>query len=883
MSKKSNLLPQKTQAEYQAYNQRNAEIDKLKNALAGSLSKNQQIAEGIERSTAEAAERNKNLELLINKAIKKPYPKEPTKSNTQPILENLEETTNISPPPPPTQEQLQETAAKKETEPTISLPSAPQTFGQSPVVAQQLTAPFGRQTPELLRGVSFKYDNNKYKLYPQISNQQGEPLTFQEDQLDSCSDENCYTFTPRTDESLLAKYFLSLFFSNKYTEIKAVLDNDAIINKSEYQKKISEIRELINKELIDYALNTDTEIQDVDAKRNYGKKLTFTVASIFYAMENDINVTHSERSGQRRLLDRSEIYMILRNLFKKEIFKGDINKDGETRALVEQILNIYIGQGSSGSQLLTQKVTSSPDEFGEALRIGEGEGRGEEKKVDEEKNKDESELSWINFLPPNLNFKDYDFNNENNKKAFDKLKEIINNYENAKGEDFNKYFDITQLPEPIVTISEIKQAFTEKKEEGDLDKDSEEEGDLDKNGKEKEEKEEEEVNGPAEESEDIEHIEDNYEGTGGQYGGAVIYSENIKNLNNQIFLVKYKNSIKFVVPIEDQKKKQIIIIFDYFYDIQTTKPILNRYVDFVDKIKDFEQVVWYSINVKPELIEKSEQLNGDEISKQLQELGEQKKKLSEGFTGTRGAVKPRSSVDVAKSMDDELIEKEPQQQQQLQQVEELKRELAAKKQNVENNLKALFSTKDNDTKKNEILKILNKDQEEIVYDTLKERSDKLSEDEQAFMDYYKIKNIQSIYNLSNDDEKEDILHLLYDYGEYAGSPTYKERRNAVMIKYVINEEEISQIQNEFYTNNTNLQNKIVYEMGPVKFTPPIVGGNKLTKTYRNFPKKKSIPFFNTRRNLDSVTHTPLKLYTHLNKKRFTRNKKRAHKKTQRAP
>ena len=30
MSKKSNLLPQKTQAEYQAYNQRNAEIDKLK-------------------------------------------------------------------------------------------------------------------------------------------------------------------------------------------------------------------------------------------------------------------------------------------------------------------------------------------------------------------------------------------------------------------------------------------------------------------------------------------------------------------------------------------------------------------------------------------------------------------------------------------------------------------------------------------------------------------------------------------------------------------------------------------------------------------------------------------------------------------------------------
>ena len=52
-------------------------------------------------------------------------------------------------------------------------------------------------------------------------------------------------------------------------------------------------------------------------------------------------------------------------------------------------------------------------------------------------------------------------------------------------------------------------------------------------------------------------------------------------------------------------------------------------------------------------------------------------------------------------------------------------------------------------------------------------------------------------------------------------------------------------------------------MGPVKFTPPIVGGNKLTKTYRNFPKKKSIPFFNTRRNLDSVTHTPLKLYTHL--------------------
>jgi hypothetical protein len=104
-----------------------------------------------------------------------------------------------------------------------------------------------------------------------------------------------------------------------------------------------------------------------------------------------------------------------------------------------------------------------------------------------------------------------------------------------------------------------------------------------------------------------------------------------------------------------------------------------------------------------------------------------------------------------------------------------------------------------------------------------------------------------------------------------------------MTKYSIKEDTIKKIKNEFYTNNSTLQNKIITKMGPVKYIPTRVGGNKLTKTYRNFPPKKSIPFFNTRRNHDSVTHTPLKLYTHHNKKRFTRNKKRSHKKTQRAP
>jgi len=819
----------------------------------------------------------------------------------------------------------------KDQELEISPPPGSPTFGQSPVVAQQpptfgqgLKSPttnlvddlrssdkFGRQTQELLRGVSFKYENEKYKLYPQVSNQQGEPLTFQEDQLDQCAEENCFTFTPRTDESLLAKYFLTLFFSNKYTEIKAVLD-DKTENLSEYQQKISEIRKLINKELIDYALNTDAEIQDVDAKRNYGKKLTFTVASIFYAMENDINVNDSKGSGQRRKLDRNEINMILRNLFKREIFKGDNNKDREILTLSEQIIKLYIGEIVGENEVMDEELINENRDEGDIAV--------------------ESETYWLKFLPSNLNFNNYDISNENNKKAFEKLKEIITNYEgfseplrgieNPRSSidvtdlrsvkstedetgnvaDFEKYFDITLLQEPLVKNYEIRQALENNKEE-----DESYEGESEGQSK--------EGDGPDTESKPEPDTESNPEPDDYFTGGAVIYTENVDNFNKQIFMIKYENSTEFVVPIKDKKNKQIIITFYNFYDIlNPEQQFFTRYVDYFNKINNYEGVEWFSINIKPEFITKSEQLNNDELSNQLRELGEEKEKI------LQSQQPPLQSMQSPQSQQP-LLTLQPLSEitSNQQKKKELEKKIANEKKKVKDQLIQLFTTTGNDKNKNEIFKKITEDQQNIIYDTLSKRNDEFSEDEQQFMDYYKIKNIQTIYNSLNKKDKNDILHLLYDYGDYQDANLkYKKRREAVESKYNITEDAIKQIQNEFYNNNGFLQQIIMKNMGPVQFSPsssvdiaqqsdrrssasttskddlgfmaplvPVkpskVGGNNLTKTYRNFPPKKSITLFNTRRNLDSTTPTPLKLYAHINKKRFTRNKKRAHKKTQRSP
>ena len=859
------LSPSNEQAELQAEIQRNAKINKYKYALAESQSTNQQLAEKIARIRQQINEKKEKLRELEEKT-KNILPEAPSRSEKQQILKapsRLEERIQEQ----NLKEQIRELKVLEEQEQKLKLKELEEPPQPGPPTPQPPT--FGRQTPELLRGVSFKYENEKYKLYPQVSNQQGEPLTFQEDQLDQCSDENCFTFKPRTDESLLAKYFLSLFFSNKYTEIKAVLEDNRTENLSEYQQKISETYFLIKSVLI---TNTDNNIS---IQRD--KKLTFIVASIFYARENDIK-EGSGGYGQRRLLDRNEINKILLDLFKRSnLF---IN-DGDSKILANELIKLYTGEEIIDT-ITGPTTTTLTNEENEQLPAS----------------LDDKKYEWTKYLPNNLNFAGYDLNNSINKKVFEILYKILNNYNESQ---FNTIFDTTET-DPIVTFIEATSRWTEGFEE--------------------------EIESPLSPTEnevtEFEQFEDEEmketkqtEQNGGAFPQVI---DNFENFNEQILMIKYKETtdsevkVQFVVPFINRDNK-LILSFENFYNKMSVSGT-NELMDLTKQIEKYFDVKWFTINLnenfqKLQTLQTLEEnkINQEEIKNRLEA---QEKTHQKNLEIKKQNLQQVSLVSQKKTVSQESKEKPPN-------VIDLTNEEITKiinsneSENVSDSLDKQTNAKTKITK-NELLRNINSYSDETennIYNILF-RKKNLSNEEQAFIDYYDLKNIDIIFNNKDKTKIGEILHLLFDN---IGTSDYKTRIDKLQEIYGdidnikrrffnkkemnrnINSPEIRNLINSIDTNNSyyislptepsdgfeRISGEVFDITTPTADTPSKKGGNKLTKTYRNFPTKKSIPLFNTRRNLDSTTPTPIKLYAHINKKRFTRNKKRAHKKTQRSP
>jgi len=795
---------------------------------------------------------------------------------------------------------------------------------------------FGRQDPDILRGVSFKYVDQKYKLYPQVNIGTG-PLTFEESQLDDCSDENCYTFEPRIkrgNESDLAKFFLSLFFSNRYTEIKAVLEStESSENVSDYQKKMREIFELLKND----------------------KKLTFIVASIFYAMEN-------REFSYPQICDFIR-YVITNN--NKDASTIDDNALDET---VKQIAKIYTGKDL-------------------CIKLIEGENTT-------------IEDYWHTAFPKIIGFQDYwpakyrknakDFKS----KSLEKLKQLLDNYINYNVKTkFDDFFDKQQVENDTIN-------FTNKSDDLIITSDSIKEYELlmviieaktyffvpiplvlsAENDP--------ETFFLIDFDQYYDCVKDKFSNDENcfiakkEQGNTVItliqeylQSRNSINSNNnknsvatpiEIFkLVNKKlqdasqqqqqelpklSTEEFLKEMDDIKVEEL----EKFEKMEKERNelLLKKKIEELNiegLMKNYKKLDSESLEKAKETLEKANQSN-PRAAKEIMKGRFQKDKQDAIAAVESAAASAESKIDP--TLEDLIFSEDPD--------DTLGIEAAKVLLNDEKNIDLFNKMNDKNKKKIYLRAIadswetINNNFKKLLIDNFELIKD-FPESVASILSVLKEKRINEGGQINNEllsDFDKDIIDKIREAGYYPGQTltlTTEKIKKKVIRDYLDDLDLLAlhfakkniqrtsrtdttpatNIENFFYQyTNFNLNNDIkryIYLNTADKDKPYIDGklereGNIIkqylnddnanylkkvltflkengvegitypteqsvggSKTYRNFPHKKSIPFLNTRRNFDSVDHTPLKLYTHYNKKRLTRNKKRAHKKTQRAP